>query len=131
MRLPDAARLTLLAAIWCSSFMFIKLALEGFHPLQIVAGQLLLGAMAMLSFVLAARLRVPFEEWRSLAVMAIVAGVLPFTLITWSEEHITSGAAAILNSTAPLFTALFASALLAGERFELLPGSGSRSASPA
>src|SRR5919109_807673 len=44
MRPADVARLLLLAAIWGSSFLLIKVALEDLGPLHIVAGRLVLGA---------------------------------------------------------------------------------------
>jgi drug/metabolite transporter (DMT)-like permease len=47
--------------------------------------------------------------------MAVLNNVLPFTMIAWAEQHITSGAS-ILTATVPIFTALVAVALLEEER---------------
>ncbi len=44
---------------------------------------------------------------------------LPFILISWSEKHITSGLASIMNSTQPLATALFAAIFIKEERLTL------------
>jgi len=46
-----------------------------------------------------------------------VANIAPFALIAWGEEHIESGTASVLNSTMPIFTAIFATSLLPEERF--------------
>jgi drug/metabolite transporter (DMT)-like permease len=114
----DALRLTTLGAIWGSSFLLIKLALEGFAPLQIVAARMALGAGVLILLVAARGRALPRrgDTWRALAFMAVVANILPFFLIAWGEERIDSGLAAILNSTTPLFTALLAAVLLHGER---------------
>jgi drug/metabolite transporter (DMT)-like permease len=50
-------------------------------------------------------------------VFAIFSNVVPFALIAWAEQHIDSGVTSVLNSTMPLFTALFAAAILIEEEF--------------
>jgi len=122
MRPQDGARLLLLGTIWGSSFLFIKVALGEMTPVQIVSGRLVLGA-AVLWGILAVRGTIrsgAMGAWRPLLVMAVVANVVPFALITWGEERISSGLAAVLNSTTPLFTAALAATLVPGERPTLL-----------
>ena len=118
MRPSDAARLLLLGAIWGSSFLFIKVALEDFGPVLIVAGRLVLGLALLLGLMRFHGRRLPRDPatLRSLAVMAVVSNLIPFTLITWGEKSITSGVASILNATTPLFTAGIASFFVAGDR---------------
>jgi drug/metabolite transporter (DMT)-like permease len=119
MRIGDAGRLLLLSAIWGSSFLLIEIGLEDLVPWQIVAGRLLSGAATLLILL---RLRgegLPSDRatWRALAVMAIVSNIIPFTLITWGQETITSSLAAILNSTRRC--------LRPGSRRPSCPGNGS------
>jgi drug/metabolite transporter (DMT)-like permease len=45
---------------------------------------------------------------RPLALLGLVNTAVPFFLIAWGQQYIDSGLAAILNASAPLFTALFA-----------------------
>lgn len=47
--------------------------------------------------------------------MGLVHSAVPFTLLAWGEERITSALTAVLNATTPLFAALL-TALLLGER---------------
>lgn len=117
MRPIDLARLVLLGTIWGSSFLLIKIGLEGFSPLQITGGRIAVAALVLVVAVRLRRLRLPSgrDVWGSLAVVAVVSNIIPFVLISWGEEHISSGMAAILNSTTPLFTALLASFVLVGE----------------
>jgi drug/metabolite transporter (DMT)-like permease len=117
----DRATLLLIAlgAVWGASFLFIKVLLEEISPAEIVMGRLLLGTAAVLPIVIYQRrsLRRSPAVMGKLAIMALGANILPFILIAWAEEHIDSGLTAVLNSTMPLFTALFAAAVLAEERF--------------
>jgi drug/metabolite transporter (DMT)-like permease len=54
----------------------------------------------------------------------VLSNIVPFLLISWGEIHIDSGTASVLNSTMPLFTALFASLILVDERLTWLRLSG-------
>lgn len=108
-----------LGGVWGASFLFIKVIVEETSPLDLVLGRLLLGALTV-TLIMALR-RVPFRRSPTLlakiSLMAVFANILPFALIAWAEQHIASGTASVLNSTMPLFTALFAAAFLAEERF--------------
>jgi drug/metabolite transporter (DMT)-like permease len=65
----------------------------------------------------ASGLRLPRDPttWRHLAVAALLGNVLPFSLLAWGEQRVTSALTAVLNASTPLFTALAGAALL-GER---------------
>lgn len=108
----------LLAIAWGSSFLLIKLGLQGLTPLQVVAGRLITGALALGVVAALSRQRLPREPivWAHLAVVAVVLCVVPFTLFAWAEQHIDSGLASIYNATTPLMTALVALAALPAER---------------
>jgi drug/metabolite transporter (DMT)-like permease len=110
--------LAALALIWGGTFFFIEVALLDLPPLTIVLGRVGLAALALLAVALLLGLRLPREPglWRALLVMGALNNVLPFTLIATAQTEITSGLAAILNSTAPLFSLLLAHAVAGGER---------------
>ncbi len=100
-------QLVLLGTIWGSSYLFIKVAVEGFPPILLVEGRLLLGAAVLLVIRWWMRQRWPARPvWPHLVVMALLGNVVPFLLIAWSEQHIDSGLAAVLNATTPFFTVL-------------------------
>jgi drug/metabolite transporter (DMT)-like permease len=113
------AVLVALGCTWGSSFLFIEVILEDISPIEVVAGRLFFGALTVGSFM--ALRRLPLRWTPSLlariSVMAALANILPFGLIAWGQEHIESGTASVLNSTVPIFTALFAAAFLPEERF--------------
>jgi drug/metabolite transporter (DMT)-like permease len=118
MRASDAARLVGLGAIWGSSFLFIKVALEDLSPLQIVAGRIAIGAALLVALLYAGGERLPRGRrlYRTLTVMAVIGNVAPFSLIAWGEQEVSSSLASILNSTTPLFTALLAAMFIRTER---------------
>jgi drug/metabolite transporter (DMT)-like permease len=96
--------------------LFVKLALRGLSPIQVVLGQLGLGAIVLLG-VLAVRHRsLPHTPrmWVYLAGMAALANVAPYLLFSWSEQRISAGLAGALSGTTPLLTLLLAHALGVG-----------------
>lgn len=107
----------LLAGIWGWSFLFIKVAVAGLTPSTVAALRVGLGAAVLLGFVRARGLRLPRgrDWWRHFAVVALVGSAMPFTLLAWGEQHISSALSAVLNASTPLFAALFAGLLL-GDR---------------
>lgn len=116
--MPALARLGLLGLIWGSSFLFIKVALEGISPGQVVLGRLLAGlaVLAVYLLVTGARLPRPGPVWGHLLFTAVVANVVPFFLFAWGEERVASSTAGVLNATTPLFTTIAVTVSLRGER---------------
>jgi len=99
-----------LGAIWGASYLFIKVGGAEIPPFTFVEGRTLIAALALL---VAMRWRgetLPRtrREWLPLIAMGIFNGVIPYTAITWGELYISSGLAAILTATMPLFTILLA-----------------------
>ena len=82
-----------LAAIWGSSFMFIKVAVEEVTPGEVVFGRVLIGTLALIP-------AVPFllgwrQTWsglrkdaRPLLLLGIFNAALPFWLLAWSEQRL-------------------------------------------
>jgi drug/metabolite transporter (DMT)-like permease len=110
-------RLLLLAFIWGWSFLFIKVAVEGMTPPTVAFLRIALGAVVLRAWL---RIRgVPgFDDpsvRRWAGVVGVVGSALPFTMLAWGEERISSALTAVLNASTPLFTAV-AAAVLVGER---------------
>jgi drug/metabolite transporter (DMT)-like permease len=105
-------RLCILAVLWGSGFLFVKLALRGLRPSQVVLGQLALGALVLLITLAIRRKSLPHasREWGYLAGMAVLANIAPYLLFSWSEQRISSGLAGALSGTTPLLTLLLARA---------------------
>jgi drug/metabolite transporter (DMT)-like permease len=105
--------LLLLAAIWGSSFMFIKIAVDELEPTTTMAARLVFAAVPLVALLIARHGWA--AAWRKMGAItkpAIVLGAvntaLPFTLIAWGETRIDSGIAAIANASVPIFVAILA-----------------------
>jgi drug/metabolite transporter (DMT)-like permease len=106
-----------LGAAWGSSYLFIKIGVETLTPFTLVAGRLAIGAAVLALVMRFARQPLPRQQsvyWH-LAVVALLGIVIPFSLISWGEQTIDSGLAAILNGTVPLFAIVLAALVLADE----------------
>ncbi len=103
-------RISLLALIWGSGFLLIKIALRGFSPVQLTFSRLALGALVLLIFVAVTRLRLPHRgrTWLHLVMAALLANAIPYTLFGVAERHVDSSPAGVINATTPLWTVLFA-----------------------
>jgi len=119
--------LLLLGSVWGASFLFIKVVVEETSPLALVQGRITFGALtivAVMAFGRRRSVRVSPRLWAKVAGLAVLSNIVPFLLISWGEIHIESGTASVLNSTMPLFTALFAGLILVDERLTWLRLSG-------
>jgi drug/metabolite transporter (DMT)-like permease len=107
-------RLILLAFIWGWSFLFIKVAGEGLTPASVAFGRVALGALVLNIVLRQQGVGLPTDRtaWRHFTIAALVAAVVPFTLIAWGEQHITTALTAVLNASTPLFTAVLAALFL-------------------
>jgi drug/metabolite transporter (DMT)-like permease len=104
----------LLGAIWSSSFMWIKIALQEVGPLTLVAFRVLLGLIFGIVVIFVQRVALPrdFKTWFPLLLVGLTNVAIPFFLISWGEQSIDSAVASILDATVPLFTILIAHYLL-------------------
>jgi len=105
--------LLVLAAIWGSSFMFIKLAIEDLTPTATMFGRCLIATLFLGGILIAKRgVRGAAGCVRQFGtagfVLGIISTALPFWLIAWGETRIDSGIAAIGNASMPIFVALLA-----------------------
>ena len=113
MRQPALARLGLLALIWGSSFLWIKLAIRGFSPEEVTLARLALGAAVLFPVVLARREPVPRSPriWAYIVIAALFANAAPYLLFAVAEQSVSSSTAGIINATTPLWTMALALAV--------------------
>ncbi|MFD1151743.1 DMT family transporter [Saccharothrix hoggarensis] len=97
-------RMAVLALLWGSGFLWIKLALTGLSPVQITVIRCALGAAVLLVLARLGRQALPRRLWGHLAVAAFFCNALPFLLFAVGEQTVDSGVAGVLNATTPLFS---------------------------
>jgi drug/metabolite transporter (DMT)-like permease len=106
-------RITLLALIWGSAFLWIKLADRGFSPVEVTLARLAMGAAVLLAVMLARRDKFPrsLRLWASIVTAALFANAVPYLLFAVAEQTVNSSTAGIINATTPLWTVTLALAV--------------------
>ncbi len=91
-------------------YLFIKVAVDGGVPPALVAwGRVVLAAAVLLALAgRAGTLRSLRGRWRWLAAYAVVEIAVPFPLIAFGEQHVSSSLAAIVIASVPLIIAVLA-----------------------
>ena len=115
-----------LCGIWGSTWLFIKLGLTDLPPLTFAGIRFVIASVVLLSLI--AWRRVPFPRKRRDLMLLAVTGILSFSLnyglVFWGEQYISSGLAALLQSTLPAFGLIIAHYYLPGERMTLAKTAG-------
>src|SRR5438477_2485887 len=110
-----------LCVVWSSTWLVIKIGLRDLPPIS-YAGIRFLIAIVVLLAVSAARVRLLPQRGSDYGVLAFT-GVLMFAvnygLLFWGELHVSSGLAAVLQATIPMFGMLFAHLMLPDEPLRL------------
>ncbi|WP_164115514.1 EamA family transporter [Sphingorhabdus sp. Alg239-R122] len=115
----DWAMLVALSILWGGSFFFVEVAIEVIPPLTLVWLRVTLAALALWAFMLLRGTAIAknWELWAAFAMMGLLNNMLPFVLIAWGQQTVSSGLASILNATTPLFTVIVAGFFLKDEQF--------------
>ena len=101
--------LGLLAALWGASYLFIKIGLEDFSPAMVVFLRTMLAALVLAPLALhRGAMRGLRRLFWPIVLLAAVQVAVPFLLISWGEEEISSSLTGILVASAPILTALLA-----------------------
>src|SRR5436190_10153306 len=116
----------ILCGIWGSTWLFIKLGLADLPPLTFAGIRFLLAAVILTAIILARGLRWPRErkEWMLIVIVGILQFTINYGLVFWGEQHISSGLAAVLQSTFPLFGLVIAHFYLPHERITTVKVTG-------
>lgn len=117
----DWALLLTIALIWGSSFLWIAVGLDSFHPGVIAFGRMVLGA-SVLAFVPAARKPMPRSTWPVLMVVAIAGNAAPAVFFPLAQQRVESSVAGMLNSAGPILVLLLSIAMMrkAPERHQVV-----------
>ncbi len=113
--------LLVLSVLWGGSFFFTKIALADLPPFTLVLARVTIASLILWWVVLLRDIPIPRDPkfWGAIAIMGALNNLVPFSLIVWGQTHITSGLAAILNATTPLFTIVIAHLATDNEKLNL------------
>jgi drug/metabolite transporter (DMT)-like permease len=106
-----------LGLIWGASFLGVAIALEGFAPVWLAALRIVIGALTLSAIAAVLNVRIPLSGgvFAFAAGMGVFSNALPFFLLGWSQQHVSSGFAGITMAAIPLFVIGFAHFLIPGE----------------
>src|SRR6185503_6136948 len=107
-----------LCCIWGSTWLFIKLGLHDLPPLTFAGIRFVIAVLILFALIFARKVPLPVKrrDWMFLAVTGVLSFSCNYGLVFWGEQYISSGLAALLQSTLPLFGLLIAHFYLPGER---------------
>lgn len=118
-----------LGLTWGGTFMIIEIALEGLTPFWLAAGRIGFAALLM-AVIWGARGFRLFEapaqkgdHW-TLMVIGPLSSAVPFMLLAWGQQFVTSGFAGVSMAAVALIVLPLAHFLVPGERFTLRKGIG-------
>lgn len=99
-----------LAIIWGASYFFGKVAVDDIGPLTVAFGRVILAAAILYIVIRLRQLPIPRtrDDWIPFFGMGVLNSALPYSLIFWGVTSISSGLAAILTATVPIFTVIVA-----------------------
>ncbi|MET4577398.1 DMT family transporter [Ottowia thiooxydans] len=101
--------LVLLGALWGASFLFMRIGAAEFGALPAAAVRVAIAAVFLLPLLLV-RGHGPTlaKHWKATMLVGVVSSGIPFALFCFALLTITSGLAAVVNATVPMFGALVA-----------------------
>lgn len=100
-------RLLILSAIWGGSFIFMRIAVPALGPVALMELRVLLAALflALVARFLDSALRAG-EHWKHYLILGFFNSALPFLLFGYAALTLPASLMAILNATAPIWSAL-------------------------
>ena len=99
----------MLAALWGSSFLFMRMGAAEFGPLATAWTRVCVATLFLFPFMLWQGHWALFKsKWKIILGFGVFNSALPFALFAYAVMHISTGLSAILNATVPLFAAIVA-----------------------
>ena len=111
-----------LGVIWGASFLGVELALTGFGPITLAAGRVGAAAIILVTITIVYGDGLPrFQSktdrriWLHCLGMALFTNAIPFCLLSWGQQIVTSSFAGISMAVVPLFVLPLSHFLVPGE----------------
>src|SRR5213075_773452 len=110
-----------LCIVWSSTWLAIKIGLRDLPPISFVAIRFLIAIAVLLAVSIGRARLLPLrrKDYVVLAITGILMFAVNYTLLFWAELHVSSGLAAVLQATIPIFGLFFAHWMLPDEPLRL------------
>jgi len=114
--------LLLLGMMWGASFLGVEVALESFTPLNIAALRIGVAAviLTIASYAMGFGLPKDRRTWVFAFGMGLFSNAIPFSLLSWAQQHVTSGYAGITMAVVPLLVLPLSHFLIPDMRLTLM-----------
>lgn len=101
--------LCVLACLWGSSYLFIKIAVQEITPITLIATRVSIAAIFLLAVLKISKKTLPrnISTWRMLLVQAFFNSIGAWTILAWGQQFVDAGLASVLNSMSPIFVFVF------------------------
>src|SRR6202035_1132235 len=110
-----------LCVVWSSTWLAIKVGLRDLPPISFVAIRFVIATVVLIAVSLGRVHLLPRRpfDYAVLALTGILMFALNYGLLFWGELHVSSGLAAVLQATIPMFGMVFAHWMLPDEPLRL------------
>lgn len=99
-----AAALAIVYVVWGSTFMAIRIGVQTMPPFFLAGSRFLLAGIILFLYACVTSAERPtLWHWRSAAIIGFLLLVSGNAVVVWGEQHISSGLAALLISTVPIW----------------------------
>jgi len=119
--LVDILLILLIAIIWASAFVSIKILVGEMGPVWAAAARVFVGFLVLLPFAVFkfGKLSISANTMCLIAVVACLNMVIPFILISWSLTNIDTGISALLLGTTPFMAMILGHFITQDERINI------------
>lgn len=101
-----------LALIWGTPYLFIRIAVEYLEPAVLVGLRVALAALVLLPIAMfKGQIRPALRYWRWIVVFAVVEISIPFLMLGYAEQRLTSSLTALVIAAVPIVAAVIARVL--------------------
>lgn len=114
----DVGKLLFVGALWGLSFILMSVALKSFGPISIAAWRITLASFVLLVVCFASGRALPRDpaDWRRMLFIGMLNSALPFFLISWGLQFISSAESALLLATGTFCSLVLSHFVSADER---------------
>ena len=115
MNTANMLRLVLLAAIWGSSVLFMRISAPVLGPAVLIEYRVAFAAvfLALVGMILKKRLNLR-ANWKHYLVLGLLNSALPFLLFAFAARTLSASVLSVLNATAPMWGALWSRQAISG-----------------
>jgi drug/metabolite transporter (DMT)-like permease len=104
----ELSLLCVLALLWGSSYLFLKVAVTEIPPISLIAYRVSGAAVFLMIVIWIRREKLPrdIKNWKMLFIQAFLNSFGAWVLLAWGQQYVDSALTSVLNSTSPIFVFL-------------------------